>query len=246
MKLVRLFFLLPLLFLLSCKKEKDTGTLTVNFVATANNQPFVLGNKYTTIDGLPIRYDNFKFYISNLSLLNGASSDTIQDAALINFSNENPLKSLTFELPVGSYSGFGFGVGLDSTQNKVDPTNYPSSSPFSSVNGMYWGMAFMYRFMIIEGYSDTTDNGVDDFVNPLNIHTGTNALFRRVDFTDFPIVITGGENTNVNINFDFNKMFYSDIDTIDLKVNNITHTNDNYPLAAKVTKNFTQSLHAGY
>lgn len=239
--------LLALVFLIAgCKKDepKTTGTLTVEFVGTANNQPFVLGNTVTTVDGLPCRYENFKFYVSDMRLYHNGTADTILDAALINYNNVNPYKSVSIELPAGSYDGFGFGVGVDSLQNKVDPTNYPSTSPFSSVNGMYWGMGFMYRFMILEGYSDTTDDGIDNFVCPISIHTGNNALYKNVNFNSFPIVISAGNETKVKVNFDFNHMFYSPTDTIDLRTDNITHTSDNHALAAKVATNFANSLNA--
>ena len=136
----KFFFILSLVFFIfpSCDKENDqnTGTLTLNFVAKANNQPFVVGNKYTTVDGLNCKFENFKFYISNLRTYQQGSVDTLLDAALINFNNDNPTKSVSIELPNGSYNGLAFGVGLDSLQNNYDPTIYPSSSPFSSVNGM--------------------------------------------------------------------------------------------------------------
>ncbi len=227
-----------------CDKEEEklTGTLKINFVGTANNQPFVLGNSYTSVDGLKCKYENFKFYISNLRTYQQGVADTLVEAALINFSNDNPNKSVSIELPNGSYGGLGFGIGLDSLQNTYDPTQYGSSSPFSSVNGMYWGMAFMYRFLIIEGAIDTTSDGVDNYVQPITIHTGKSDLYKPINFTNFPFTIERGKTTNINVNFDVNKMFYTSSDTINLKVNGITHTSDNYPLAAKVIKNFANSL----
>lgn len=233
--------------LISCKDDtEDTGKIQLNFVATANNQPFVLGNTYTSPDGLPCKYDNFKFYISNVRLHNGSALDTILDAAIINYSNQNPAKSVTIDVPPGSYSGFSLGIGLDSLQNMVDPTNYPSSSPFSSVNGMYWGMQALYRFVILEGGADTIDNGINEFYMPIVMHCGANNMYKNVDFSNFTIDVKAGEVTNVNINFDFNQIYYSATDTINLKVKNITHTSDDNQLANTIMTNFANALHANH
>lgn len=234
----------------SCKPDPEapkTGTLTVNFNATANGQPFELGQPYTSIKGLPYQFSLFKFYVSNLRLYGGAEPDTVLDADLINFSNDQNIKHTSFSLNVtpGSYTGFSFGLGLDSIQNKYDPTSFPSTSPFSASAGTHWGMFFMYRFMLIEGAIDTTDNGVADYALPIVIHTGFDSLYVTKDFLSHPFEVKVGETTTLNINFDFNRLFYNGLDTVDLLTNHITHTNDNYPLAYKVTHNFKNAFEVG-
>lgn len=228
-------------------EEPETGTLTVNFNATANGQPFALGNGYTSAKGLPYQFTLFKFYISNLRLYGNAEPDTVLDADLIDFSNDAALKntSLSLKIAPGAYSGFSFGVGLDSLQNRYDPTTFTSSSPFSASAGTHWGMFFLYRFVLIEGAIDTSDNGITNYELPIIMHTGFDSLYFTKDFTSHPFEVKAGENTTININFDFNQLFYNSIDTIDLLTNHITHTNDNYPLAAKVTKNFRNALQVG-
>jgi hypothetical protein len=228
-------------------EEPKTGTLTVNFNATANGQPFELGNGYTSAKGLPYQFSLFKFYVSNLRLYGTAEPDTVLDGDLVNFSSDPDLKntSLSIQVTPGTYSGFSFGVGLDSIQNRYDPTSFPSSSPFSASAGTHWGMFFLYRFILIEGAIDTSDNGIVDYELPIIMHTGFDSLYFTKDFTAHPFEIKEGQSTTININFDFNQLFYNSIDTVDLLTNHITHTNDNYPLAAKVTKNFRNAIQVG-
>lgn len=224
--------------------EPQPGTLTVNFVVTANNQPFQLGQPYTSAKGLNYKFDIFKFYLSNLTLYGPGQPDTVLDAALINYSNTVPYKSFTIDVQPGTYTGFRFGIGLDSIQNKFDPTQFPSSSPFSASAGTHWGMFFMYRFMLIEGAVDTTDDNTANYVHPIVMHTGFDSLYTTKEFQSFPFEIQDGKNTTINLNLDFNRLFYLGGDTIDLINNNITHTNDNYPLAAKVTRNLANAIQA--
>ena len=228
-------------------EQPKTGTLTVNFNPTANGQPLVLGDKYTSIEGLPYKLTLFKFYISNLRLYSANEPDTILDADLINFSTDAAIRHTSFSINVepGTYSGFSFGLGLDSMQNRYDPTSFPSTSPYSASAGTHWGMFFMYRFMLIEGAIDTTDNGLENYVLPVVIHTGFDSLYMTRDFTDHTMEIKAGQTTTVNINFDFNKLFYNGNDTINLLTNNITHTSDNYPLAYWVTRNFKNAFEVG-
>lgn len=228
-------------------QEPETGTLTVNFNATANGQPLVLGDKYTSIKGLPYKLTLYKFYISNLRLYSVNEPDTILDADLINFSSDAAIRNTSISINVkpGNYSGFGFGLGLDSTQNRFDPISFPSTSPFSASAGTHWGMFFMYRFMLIEGDIDTTDNGLEDYELPVVMHTGFDSLYMTRDFTDHTMEIKAGQTTTLNINFDFNKLFYNGNDTINLLTNNITHTSDNYPLAYWVTRNFKNAFEVG-
>ncbi|UPT66371.1 MAG: hypothetical protein M0D57_18175 [Sphingobacteriales bacterium JAD_PAG50586_3] len=227
--------------------EPEGGTLTVNFNPTANGQPFVLGNGFTSAKGLPYEFSLFKFYISNLRLYGTSEPDTILDADLINFSNDQAIRHTSFSVKVqpGTYSGFSFGVGLDSIQNRLDPTTFPSTSPYSASAGTHWGMFFMYRFVMIEGAIDTSENGLTDYELPIIMHTGFDSLYITKEFAAHPFEVKEGENTTININFDFNRLFYGGNDTLDLLTNHITHTSDNYPLAAKITRNFKNALQVG-
>ena len=102
----------------------------------------------------------------------------------------------------------------------------------------------MYRFMLIEGAVDTTDDNTANYVHPLVMHTGFDSLYTTKEFQSFPFEIQDGKNTTINLNLDFNRLFYLGGDTIDLINNNITHTSDNYPLAAKVTRNLVNAIQA--
>lgn len=221
--------------------ENQTGKLIINFNATANGQNFVLGNGYTSVGGFPYKFNVFKFYASNISLMKGTTADTILDAALIDWSNTVPNKTLTIEVPAGSYTGLRFGVGLDSIQNNYDPTSFPTSSPFSASQGTHWGMLFQYRFAMIEGELDTTNNGVIDYSQPLVYHTGLNKSYRVKEFPK-TIEIVGGEERVININLDYNSIFYNATDTLFLPIDNFTHTTDDPILSGKVTNNLVQAL----
>lgn len=234
-----------LLLLQACKpdeQEAETGTLTVNFVPTANNQPFALGQGYTSIKGLPYKFDLFKFYVSNFALYNNGVNDTVLDADLISYSLTVPHKSFTVNVKPGSYSGFQFGLGVDSLQNKYDPTSFPTNSPFSASQGTHWGMFLMYRFVMLEGAIDTTDDGLTNYELPIIAHTGFDSLYRTRSFGNFPIEIVKGKNTTINVNFDVNRVFYNNTDTVNLMINHITHTSDNMGFAKTVMNNLSNAF----
>lgn len=238
-KILLALFSLTVVFI-SCDKDPDPepentiGTLRVNFVARYNGQPFVMNQNYTNISGYTVKTEMVKFLMHRFVVTNSSGTkNEVREAALINFANGTN----SFEVPLeaGSYTGIQFGLGVDSTLNKQDPSLLPASHPFSlnQANDMHWSWSTGYIFFKLEGKADTTTAQAGPVDLAYVFHPGSNALFRKVDFPSKSFSISAGSTTNVDITLDVARLFYNMSDTIDLQYDNLTHTSNNLPLATR-------------
>jgi hypothetical protein len=96
-------------------------------------------------------------------------------------------------VPVGTYRGIRFAVGLDSTTNHQDPTLLAQEHPLNRPD-MHWSWAptLGYVFLKLEGYADQTAAG--DGSAPLQwftLHLATDEMYTQIRALDsLPLVVT--------------------------------------------------------
>lgn len=227
-----------------CKKdnEDDTPTPTAN---TNQNLSFHLhtlvgtsaaayGVEYQNASGRKFNIADFRYYISNIVLIkNDGSELPLTGKVLL----ANPATN-TYDLgevPVGSYKGFRFLLGLDSAVNHSDPTAYPANNPLSIQSpGNHWDWNSGYIFMKVEGNVDTTlaANGPLDF--QYFYHIGMDDFKRTIDFSTSAFTVVSGSNYAIGIKFNLLDM----LNNVDMRTENITHTMNNMPLAMQIADNW--------
>ncbi len=128
-----LFVFLGLSLFTSCKKDEQivepdpeatTGTVEIRFNPTVNGLNFQMNQEFIGPNNLKMRYETFKFYLSQIQLSNGSTIFGSKDVALIDFSLSN--NSFTFEANEGVINQIHFGVGLT---KELNGTNNPSFTP---------------------------------------------------------------------------------------------------------------------
>lgn len=182
-------------FVFSCKDNDKPSTpsttVNLNFKATYDGEPFVVYQAYNYPDGQKIRFQNFDFFVSNITLLGeGTTADyVLSEVEFFDFEDNIDLaaaqkaQTVNFDkVPLGTYKGiqidFGVPAGLNNSDAGKLPTDDPLRQHFSSHFWSDWGS---FIFMKLEGIYDSTGDGV---FNQSDIgfehHPGTNDVLTSV------------------------------------------------------------------
>lgn len=247
---VRYFWalLIALITIAGCKNDDEsTGTLVFEVKAMADGEKFVLNKEYTDILGNDYKIELLRMYFSNLTLLKDDGSEVLaNEVSYIKFENNHSAaggdgETIIAEVPAGTYKGLRFALGVDSTLNHGDPNIWPQGHPLSIFNNAHWSWNSGYIFTKVEGRVDTAGNG--NFDKTFLYHTGTDTLYREVDFSNASFSVAPGGKFTFGVNLDVQRLFYSDSDTISTPNENITHTSNNFTLAKKLMDNSSKAFY---
>ena len=220
----------------SCGDDSDEGTsIDFQFNFTINDENLELEKLYQ-LNGTTVQFEIARFYVGGIELETTAgTSATFDDLYLLVKAEETEYE--VGQVDLADYSALKFFVGIAPTENsqaESDFTTRSSSDPLGVQDpSMHWNWNSGYKFVRIDGQTDTDGDGVVD--TPLAFHIGTDALLNSMEF-DVPR-LEEGENT-LNFNLDLNQL-YSEID---LAVDWDTHTGNNIPLAEQFVANFKNAL----
>jgi hypothetical protein len=249
-----LFVFLGLTLLSSCKKDEQinepdpeptTGTVEIRFNPRVNGSTFQMNQEFTGPNNLKMRYETFKFYLSQIQLSNGTSILGSKDVALIDFSlNDN---SFTFEANEGVINQIHFGVGLTKDLNGTNnpnftPSIYPIDHPLSIYKGMYWTWASGYIFSMLDGRIDTSAAQNQNPNYSFFYHSGLDTLYSSYSIAGFNAAVVKGQKTIIDLKIELNDVFRNDSDTINMREDYFTHTTDNLDLARKVITNLGNAI----
>ncbi len=237
----------------TCKKTEPAeplpaspmGTLRINVVGNFDGQPFVINNEYLNVHNYRVKVSELKFYMSDITATKNGFENYVGDIALIDF--KATTQSVDLAISEGTYDGIKFGVGVPAQLNGTsDPdfnaSQYASNHPLSVTNsGMYWAWSTGYIFSMFDGKYDTLTGGTGPIIDPYFFHVGTNSMYRDKEVGG-SFTITEGQTTTFNLNLDVGKLFYSSSDTIDVKIDNFTHTSGNVLLATRFMDIFMEAL----
>ncbi len=245
----------------SCEKDPtpvgETAQFNLKFKTLFNGEPLIF-NKAYTYQNTPFMVSKLQFYISNIELTEENDSPDkpeivteIGDVVLIDLEDVNSDslsaiqgKTLTFEnIPVGTYNGVGFGVGVYQELNRQIPSDFSSSHPLSS-SGNYWENWNSYIFVKLEGRIDT--NGDGEFNEGMLYHLGTDNLFSPISIKDGNIELVENGQATKSLVLELEKIFNNGDSSIDINTEFFTHTNPNEPgqlnLSTKFMTNFIDAI----
>lgn len=226
-------------------------TLVLDFHVIQNGEEIALDQHFIDQAGFNMNLIALRFFIANVQLTKADGSvSTISEAEFIDFepidTNRNNVqwgKAPKFYIESGNYKKLSFGVGLPPNLNAGDPTLYENADPLSTYTFMHWTWATMYRFIILEAKADTT--GGENLDYNVLFHTGLDSLYRsNLNFV-FDLELNDFERDTLHIDIDWDKLFYTGVDTIDLRMESVTHTTDtpeDFGLAQRFTNNFITAI----
>ncbi len=256
-----LFGIITCLSLFSCQDtpiepmNSENGIFEFNFLPRVGGQSFEKDIIFQNVLGQRFSLETFRLYISDLTLIGRDGEDTIiAETLLLDFIEEEVYKTAhgegifkQFTVPTGNYDGIRFGIGVPSSRNNNDPTDYPSDHPLSVSQGMHWNWASGYKFVQIDGRIDSSNLRTGPLDLGFIYHTGTNELYREMVYLDseHAFAIEPGSELQFKMEIDLNRFFYTDADTIDMVQFNTTQTmppgSEAFRLAEKITNNIVNN-----
>ncbi len=209
-----IFLLLASITLLStsCEKEPDgdvveSSNIEVRFRALIDGQPMVLNERYD-YNGKDFTISSLKFYISDLVLVKGALEANVKEIDFVDFGTSNTTAQGAADgvvvggasIPLGTYDGLKFGLGVPSDLNNEDPTDFSSNHPLGA-DSEYWLAWDSYIFHKVEGRYDG-DNNANDLESSYVYHVGLDENFREKTFSNLEIEIAEDNTAQVVIDIE--------------------------------------------
>jgi hypothetical protein len=161
-KLFIFFFSVTVILFSSCQKEIDDSVLlpvynlNLHFVSKVGTLDLEFGKTYLNASGEPFSIRAFKFYITNIQLINHASGETYaagkDDYYLVDFS-KNTSTVLQVKTKPSTYNRIQFEVGVDSVHN----VSGAQTGALDPANGMFWTWNSGYIMAKLEGYSPASN-----------------------------------------------------------------------------------------
>jgi hypothetical protein len=249
----KLFFVLVAFSLLGCKKDKPNPTpvvtptkLILNIEANYEGDALVFGETYLNISNYRVNVSDLRMYLSNIYGVK-SNGDTVFFGEIAFFNLTAGKNTLLINSPeTGSYTSFGFGLGVPQELNSPSNPNFSiaifdSEHPLSVNNGMYWAWASGYRFVIFDGKYDTDESGTGPLLNGYSIHTGMDESYGVKEINDISFNIMANATNHLYLDVAVDKFYYLDSDIIDLAVDNQSH-GSNQDLSNRLTTNILNAI----
>ncbi len=240
--------------LFGCKKKPDPdpvdptpeptqGTLKINFVPKFGTSSFAFYTDFNNPLNQRIQFEMLKFFATNFYAIT-TSGDTVYVKDAFKYDLAAGKTLLSVNLDPNDFTGMYFSFGVDTPTNHQDPTLLDPSHPLSynQANTMHWGWASGYVFMKCEAKADTSGTGTGSLSQFVTFHIGYDTCYQKTPFLPKTFSISIGSTTTLNLDMDIAKFITTATDTIDLRIDNVTHSNDYPILAQKIAFNVAQSF----
>ena len=193
----------------SCETDEEptgiTSTVDIRFRALADGQPYEM-NERIMFDGKEISISNLRFFISDLVLLKGTLEAEVKDLDFVNFTENNTTsiaanQGITVSddaIPLDTYDGLKFGIGVPSDLNALTPSDFSPSHPLSIEHWTSWDS---YIFHKIEGRYDN-DGDPTTLESAFVYHVGLDEYFREKVFNNLEIIVRDGETTEIVVDLE--------------------------------------------
>ena len=223
--------------LVGCTKENNSDNqqakmqLAVEHLAGAKT--LQLNVDMPTPNGEPIRYTVFKYYLSNLTLLNdrGEPLPSSPSYFLIDESDASS-KQLQFNIPAGSYSGIRFLLGVDSARN-VSGVQEGALDP---AKGMFWTWNTGYIMAKLEGKSIISTAPLQNVTYHIGGFRQANSVLKTITIPfGRTLTVDANKQLEVKMNGDLDK-WWKGVNTIRIADNALIM--EAGPDAVKVANNY--------
>ncbi len=210
-------------------------SLTLHFKHVVGGVPLDPSAVYQDSLGRSFQITMARFYVSGMALQSPAGAKALNSYLHVDSRSD---ESYTWEdIDLGTYSGMGLQIGIDSITNHGDPTLFPPAHALSASNPAsdHWNWNNGYVFLRIEGRADTSVAQTGNLDADFFLHIATDAMLTDVILTrDF--VIEAGEKEELAIQVDWLRAFSG----YDFNVN--TSTTDNVRLARRIINNLASGI----
>lgn len=201
--------------------------LSLDIQSVVNGEVFSFDQVYQ-INEVATKFTTAQYYLSNPGVMTNGVME-IPGTYLLVKADQSLYE--VGQITGGQKTMLSFGVGVDSTQNFLDPTLAEAPLNPQSPN-MHWSWNSGYIFIRLEGQVDTDADDIPD--TNFELHVGG---MNQYTLVTLEVMHEANEvDSRIEITADFARF----LDGIDLKTNNVTHTMDNMPLAMAIVANISK------
>lgn len=189
-------------------KSEKYGTVTITFSNKVGEQDLALNSgNYVNANSDSFTVSKFKYYISNLVLRKADGSSYIQKESyhLIDQNSGTNYSIVLDSVPIGTYTGVNFLLGVDSTRN----TSGAQTGALDPALGMFWSWNQGYIFLMMEGNSPNSTSFNNSLIFHLGGFTPPYNCIRSINptFDSKELIVSGAKTSKVAIKTDVLKMF---------------------------------------
>ena len=246
---ILLLFSFATIFFSACSDHDHTenvGHLDVFFKLEYNGEPLVMGNEIEYPGGKKMFINRVSAFLSEFQLSSTNTPFLLSEVDYHDFTGSHSTaekaqigyKLHFHDVPVGTYSGLAFGLGLTPENNNKRPNEHPASSILSR-NAEYWSVWSSYIFSRIEGQYDSNGDGTPDA--GMALHTGANEAYTKVNF-ERAITIEEDKDASINIVIDLKEVFERDGIVYPLDEVPQTHSLEQLPYILQVIENLARAM----
>jgi hypothetical protein len=223
----------------ACKEPQEPegskdATYIVHWITRFGENDLVQGQTYRDAFNRRLLLEDLRGYVSDVKLIDENDSVIVlKDFSLLNWFSD---PTISVAGRPAKIKALQFSLGIPSAYNTaVDPTTYPNSHPLSVAGaaGMFWTWNTGYIFYQLNGKCDLSGSENQPMIDPIAYHCGDDTLYRTITFDITDFTVKAGEAYQINIDFDAQRCFWNESDTMDLDTDYLTHTAGNLPLALR-------------
>lgn len=208
------------------------GMLSIAFKHYVDNQILNLDSTtYKNSLGQTFTVGNFKYYISNIHLINvnlptGQASGKefiSNDYFLVNEDEEKSKKIILNNIPNGTYTSISFTIGVDSIHN----CSGAQSGALDPANAMFWAWNSGYIFLKLEGKSSFSKSPANIFEYHIGGYKFPSNAIRVVTLKlEQPLTIENNKISDINIKVNAAEVLKTPTDIDFTKMPTVTDSNN--------------------
>jgi hypothetical protein len=184
------------------------GSVKINISSMVGNKLLSLNDStYTNANGDNFTVSKFKYYLSNFTFRNANGSLFKQPESyhLVDCRNSSQFNIQIDSVPVGTYNGMNFILGVDSARN----TSGAQTGALDPSLGMFWSWNQGYIFLMMEGNSPNSASPGNSLIYHLGGFTKPYNCIRNVNptFNAFDLIVSDGKTSTIELTADMLRMF---------------------------------------
>lgn len=174
--------------------------VNLHFPPKVGGNDLVLNTTIQNLNGTAMSIDYFNYYISNVHLIHDGGQDFDLSDTVFIVTVADPVLELG-ELNLTNIESITFSVGVPQDVNHADISQYDESNPLSwQTPSMHWGWSSGYKFLLIDGYGDSNNDGTPNEL--FQIHSLGDANLKNVSMAVIPTVLPNNTTVVINCNLD--------------------------------------------
>ena len=174
--------------------------VVLHFPPKVGGNDLVQNTIVQSLGGVDMSIDYFNYYISNVHIIHDGGQDlNLSDTVFIVKVEDNILE--LGMLDVTNIESIDFGVGVPQAVNHADISQYTEDNPLSWQDpSMHWGWSSGYKFLLVNGYGDSNNDGNTDEL--MQIHSLGDGNYKNVSMAVIPTVSATHTTVVINCNLD--------------------------------------------